>query len=248
MAEAFATAPHILDREALDLLLRSTGACRTDNSLDVACGAGIVACHFAGTVKHATGIDITPAMLDKAKSRQACLAISNVAWDLGSAESLPYEDSRFSIVTSRYALHHLERPRRAVVEMRRVCRPGGVVAIADICVPEDRTKASRFNELERLHDFSHVRAAPLSEHVANFLACGLSQPTVTHYKLDFQLSRLLGALGHRPAEAAQAEEMLRESIATDSLGTDSRIEGGELIFSYPIAVLASRRPHERSAI
>lgn len=242
MADAFATAPHILDRDALDLLLRQTGARPADCSLDVACGAGIVACHFAQVVQHATGIDITPAMLDKARALQASRQLNNVAWHLGHAEALPYPDHAFSIVTTRYSLHHMEAPLRTLAEMVRVCKAGGAVAIADICVAEETAKATRFNELEKLHDPSHVRAMPLSEHLANFQSVGLVNPTVARYKLDFKLSRLLHALGHRPEDAARAEGMLRDSIAADALGTSSRVEGDELIFSYPIAVVAARKP------
>jgi hypothetical protein len=58
---------------------------------------------------------------------------------------------------------------------------------------------------------------------------------------DFTLSRMQRALGY-PVEAARAtEERFRASIREDMLGTDSRIEGDETIFSYPIAVLTSRK-------
>lgn len=239
MADAFATAPHILDEAALKLMLRSTHAGADDNALDVACGAGVVACHFARVVRHATGIDITPAMVEKARSRQAALGLENVAWFVGSAEKLPFRDQEFSIVTTRYSLHHLEVPQQTLREMVRVCKPGGTISVVDICVSEDADKAARFNDLERLHDPTHVRAMSLTEHLRNLREVGLPAPTVAHYKLDFQLSRLLHALGSRHEDAARAEAMLRESIATDSLGTDSRVENGELIFSYPIAVLTA---------
>jgi hypothetical protein len=44
MAGAFASSPRIVDRDALDLLLKEAGASCADDSLDVACGAGVVAC------------------------------------------------------------------------------------------------------------------------------------------------------------------------------------------------------------
>src|SRR5262245_34952503 len=80
-------APEITDRkvtakhpprlvgQVLDLLV---GASRSDNSLDVACGPGVVACHFASVVKTATGIDITPAMIEKAKSLEKSRGLNNV--------------------------------------------------------------------------------------------------------------------------------------------------------------------------
>ena len=65
-AEAFATAPAITNAAALDLLVKIFGAGPMDTVLDVACGAGVVVCAFAEVVRHATGIDLTPAMIERA--------------------------------------------------------------------------------------------------------------------------------------------------------------------------------------
>jgi len=241
MAEAFSSSPPIVDREALDLLLEETGASGSDLSLDVACGAGVVACHFASVVRSATGIDITPAMIEKARALQAKAGLANVQWDVGDVKHLPYADNSFSIVTSRYAFHHIPEPGRVLQEMVRVCQAGGMVAVADICVSEDPRKAERFNELEKLNDPTHFRALPLSEHLALFHRAGMSEPKVARYKLDFTLSRMQKALGYSVEAARATEERVRASIHEDMLGTDSRFEGDETIFSYPIAVLASRK-------
>ena len=240
MADAFATSPRIVDRDALDLLLKETGASAADDSLDVACGAGVVACHFASVVRTATGIDITPAMIEKAKALQAKTGLTNVRWDLGDVKRLPYPDASFSLVSSRYAFHHIPEPEPVLREMVRVCRPGGVVMVADICVPEDPRKADRFNELEKLNDATHYRALPLSEHAALFQRAGLSEPKVARYKLDYTLSKLQHALGHAPEAAHATQERFRAAIREDMLA-GSRIEGVETIFSYPIAVLTARK-------
>ena len=63
----FATAPGIQDETALRLVVEFSGAGPDDTMLDVACGPGIVVCAFAKVVKHATGLDLTPAMLDRAR-------------------------------------------------------------------------------------------------------------------------------------------------------------------------------------
>ena len=69
--DAFATAPSIKDEAALRLIVEFSGACASDTVLDVACGPGLVVCAFAPVVQHATGIDITPAMLDRARTHAA---------------------------------------------------------------------------------------------------------------------------------------------------------------------------------
>lgn len=63
--EAFATVPAITNAEALNLLVRMSGAGPQDTVLDVACGAGLVVCAFAPVVRQATVIDFTPAMIKR---------------------------------------------------------------------------------------------------------------------------------------------------------------------------------------
>ena len=76
----FATAPGIKDEEALKLLIDFTGAGPQDTVLDVACGPGLVACAFAQVVRHATGIDLTPAMIEQARTLQQKKGLTNMTW------------------------------------------------------------------------------------------------------------------------------------------------------------------------
>lgn len=237
-AFAFASARQIQDTQALDLLLHATNAGKSDVSLDVACGPGVVACHFARTVRHATGIDITPAMLDKAREQQVRLQLQNVEWHYGDVTALPYQDESFTIVTSRYAFHHFEVPGNVLSEMVRVCRPGGAIAVMDLCVSEDERKAENFNRMEKYRDPSHVRALPLSELRTMYMSVGLSAPYVSFYQMDVRLDHLLKASFPNPGDAIAVEALVRESLETDSLGVNTRLKDGKLVFSYPIALLA----------
>src|SRR5436853_3352347 len=107
-ATPFATAPGIRDEAALKLIVECSGAGPEDTVLDVACGPGLVVAAFARVVRHATGIDVTPAML--ARARQLTAGLANVTLDHGDVTSLPYADGRFSIVVSRFAFHHFPEP------------------------------------------------------------------------------------------------------------------------------------------
>src|SRR2546428_13231504 len=64
----FSTAAGIQDREALALIVEATRAGADDTVLDVACGPGLVVCAFAAVVRHATGIDLTPAMIERGRA------------------------------------------------------------------------------------------------------------------------------------------------------------------------------------
>jgi SAM-dependent methyltransferase len=70
-AVPFATAAPIRDAAALQLIVAAARTTASDTVLDVACGPGLVACAFARTARHVTGIDLTPAMLEHARGLAA---------------------------------------------------------------------------------------------------------------------------------------------------------------------------------
>src|SRR5690349_13308113 len=89
-AVPFTTAATITDEAALRMLIDAARVGPGDTLLDVACGGGNVVCAFAPYVSSARGIDVTPAMLDRARDLANAKALTNVAFDEGEAEQLPY--------------------------------------------------------------------------------------------------------------------------------------------------------------
>lgn len=233
----FSTAPGIKDEEALRLVVEATGAGPDDTVLDVACGPGLLACAFARVARHVTGLDLTPAMLDRARALQRERGLANVTWQLGEALPLPYPAATFSIVTARFAFHHLLAPGAVLAEMRRVCAPGGRVAVIDSAPAAD--KAAAFNHMEKLRDPSHVRAMPPTELEALFPAAGLPRPRTTSYRLEGELEGLLGRSFPAPGAADEIRRLFLASIPDDGLGVGTRRDGAEIRFGYPVAVLVA---------
>jgi ubiquinone/menaquinone biosynthesis C-methylase UbiE len=179
-ADVFAAAAAIRDDEALDLLVSRCGANSEDESLDVACGPGLVVCAFAQVVRSATGIDLTPAMVEKGRSLATSKNLGNTSFSLGDVNALPFATGQFSVVTSRYAFHHFQDPARVLLEMVRVCKPGGRVAVMDMVASNDPEKADRFNRMEKLRDPSHAAALTLSALVQTFQDAGLPVRLPSH--------------------------------------------------------------------
>src|SRR5436305_13835605 len=148
-AVPFSTAPGIRDEEALGLLVEFAGAAPAGTGLDVACGPGLVVCAFAAVVRHATGIDVTPAMIERGRALAAEKGLANVAWQVGDVLPLPYPDGAFSLVVSRFAFHHFPDPRAVLPEMKRVCAPGGRVAVVDGAASEDPAKAAALTRRDK---------------------------------------------------------------------------------------------------
>jgi ubiquinone/menaquinone biosynthesis C-methylase UbiE len=238
----FSTAKTIADRRALQLLVEFSGAGPQDTVLDVACGGGNVVCAFAEVVRHATGIDMTPAMLERARSTAKDKGLVNVSWDRGQATSLPYADGSFTIVVTRFSFHHFIEPLAVLREMVRVCAPGGRVLVADMHTSTDAAKGAEFNRMELLRDPSHVRALPVAELKALFPAAGLPEAKITFYELRDELENLLGRSFPNPGDGDRIREIFRASARDDRLGIPIRIEDTHVHYAYPVAVLAATRP------
>jgi ubiquinone/menaquinone biosynthesis C-methylase UbiE len=240
-AVPFSTAKTIADQKSLQLLVDFSGAGPDDKVLDVACGGGNVVCAFASAVQHATGIDMTPAMLERARTLARERSLDNVSWDLGQATSLPYADGTFTIVVTRFSFHHFIEPLAVLKEMVRVCAAGGRVLVADMHTSTDAAKGAEFNRMEVLRDPSHVRALPVAELKALFPAAGLPEARMTSYELRDELENLLSRSFPNPGDDDKIREIFRASAGDDRLGIPIRRDGPRIHYAYPVAVLAARK-------
>ena len=237
-AVPFSTASAIRNEEALNRIVQWAGAGPEDTVLDVACGPGLLACAFARVVKHATGVDMTPAMLEQAGKIQGEKGVHNVTWLPGNVYSLPFPDSQFSIVSSRFAFHHLEQPLAALKEMKRACRSGGRIIVADMApVPE---KAAALNAAEKLRDPSHVRALPPEELRGLFAEAGLPAPEMNNYRLEGELEDLLARSFPNEGDADRFRKIFVDSIATDALDLNTHRVNEKIHYSFPVAILVAK--------
>ncbi len=238
-AVPFSTASPITDENALRMIVDAGRPQPTDTVLDVACGGGIVVCAFAPHVQHATGIDMTPAMLERAGRLAGDRNISNVTFDQGDAQALPYPDATFNIVVTRFSFHHFLDPLAVLREMRRVAAPGGRIVVADMYASEDNTKAAEWNRLEKLRDPSHVRCLSLTELRGLFTAAALSEPEASFYELDDDVNNLLARSFPNPGDDAKIIAIFATSATDDRLGIPVRRDGTRLRYAYPVAILAA---------
>jgi ubiquinone/menaquinone biosynthesis C-methylase UbiE len=98
--------------------------------LDVACGTGNLAIPAARTGAIVTGIDIAPNLIQQARERAAAEQLG-IVFEEGDAEALPYADGQFEVVMSMFGAMFAPRPDVVAAELARVCRSGGVIAMAN---------------------------------------------------------------------------------------------------------------------
>ena len=237
----FSTAPAIRDDRALQLLVEAAATTADDTVLDVACGPGLVACAFARVAHRVTGIDITPAMIERAETLAAQARIANLRFQVGDVLPLPFPDAGFTIVVTRFAVHHFQDPAAVLAEMRRVCRPGGRVVVADLMASPDPVKAAAFHRMELLRDPSHARALTLDELRGLVRDVGLGVPSEHFWRMDIDVDGLLERSFPVPGSEATIRRMFEDSVADDGLGLQTRVQSGRLCFTYSNVVLSAVR-------
>ncbi|HST21525.1 MAG TPA: methyltransferase domain-containing protein [Blastocatellia bacterium] len=98
--------------------------------LDVGCGAGQLALIAARAGAQVVGCDIASNWIEKARARAAAEGLE-ITFEEGDAESLRYEDAQFDVVVSLIGAMFAPRPDLVAAELTRVCRPGGMIAMAN---------------------------------------------------------------------------------------------------------------------
>jgi len=113
-----------------EVFFRRLGVTPGTRLLDVGCGAGQLALIAARAGAQATGCDIATNWIEKARVRAAAEGLA-VTFEEGDAEALPYADAQFDVVTSVFGAMFAPRPELVAAELTRVCRPGGMIAMAN---------------------------------------------------------------------------------------------------------------------
>lgn len=115
--------------------------------LDIGCGTGRESARLADMGAEVTGLDIAPAMLEKARTDYP-----HITFCEGDADALPFETARFDGVFSSMALQWSECPQQAMADVARVLKPGGRAQLAIMV-------AGSFQELARARSEAGLTAS-----------------------------------------------------------------------------------------
>ncbi|MCM2386925.1 class I SAM-dependent methyltransferase [Streptomyces albipurpureus] len=101
--------------------------------LDIGCGPGTITADLAALVPqgHVTGVDISAEIVDQAREFAKRRELTQVDFAVADINGLDFPDDSFDVVHAHQVLQHVGDPIGALREMRRVCRPGGIVAVRD---------------------------------------------------------------------------------------------------------------------
>lgn len=240
-AKNYVASPDHAQGRSLEMLLDLMRPQKDWIVLDVSTGGGHTALAFAPRVLRVVAADLTPEMLAGAEGYLKEKGISNVEFKLADAESLPFGDEEFDAVTNRIALHHFGDARKAISEMARVLKPGGILGLVDNVVPPEKQIAGYINAFEKLHDPSHHWCYPLVRLLAYLEDAGL----VVEHSETFKKDRDLDAWADRSGDTAETKEKLRALLRSAPEGPraflNPRIDGARYTFSLEEAVIIGRK-------
>jgi ubiquinone/menaquinone biosynthesis C-methylase UbiE len=105
----------------------------------------LLAARRAGPEGRAIGVDMTDAMVDRARSSAAAAGLSQVEVRKGDATALPVDDGSIDVVSSNGVLNLVPEKERGFAEIVRVLKPGGRLQLADIALDKELPDEERRN-------------------------------------------------------------------------------------------------------
>jgi len=220
--------------DSIDTIISMSEVSQDDKVLDIACGTGIVTCEFAKYAKNVVGLDITKDMIAQAVKAQHENNLTNIKFDLGNVENLPYENDSFDIIFTRYSFHHFLDTQKVFDEMIRVCKSNGKIIVVDVAL--ENKYALVYNHMEKLRDPSHTKALTFDEFDILFKNKNLTNHKQSSYKVDMEVENILSASFPHVGDKDKIRDIFKNNIDTNSLGMHTHLKDDKIYFSYPITI------------
>jgi ubiquinone/menaquinone biosynthesis C-methylase UbiE len=195
----------------LDRLARLARESRISSALDLGCGAGHASYALArGGASRVVAYDLSEQMLEVAAAEAKERGHDQMEFRAGPAEQLPFPDTSFDLVVTRYSAHHWMNALAAVHEAARILKPGGTLIVIDVLAPENPLMDTVLQTVEILRDLSHVRDYRESEWRSMLEAANLSSPCVHRWRLQMEFDSWVARIRTTPARVDALKVVLDE--------------------------------------
>ncbi len=240
-ADAYANSEVHARGESLSLLVDLIEPQKGWRALDVATGAGHTAMAIAPLVAQIIATDITGEMLLKTSELAKARGIKNLSVEVADAESLPFDNASFDLVTCRIALHHFGDPKAAIGEFSRVLKPGGVLGFVDNTVVDDIQAADYYNAFEKIRDPSHHRVFSLPELRSMMKDAGLHVETACQLTKEVEFQDWADRQHVSDSDKKRLIEMIKDLPSSLRTMLAPRYADNTVYFSLREAVVVAKK-------
>ena len=237
VAEQYAVSRVHAQGEDLPEILRLAALTGTEHVLDAGCGPGPVSLLLAPTASRVTAVDLSEPMLGRARRTAAERSLTNIEFHRGNLADLPWPDTSFDLIVSRYAAHHWPDPQAVVAELARLLAPTGQLLLIDVMADPDPLLDTFLNALEILRDPSHVRDHSQAQWQAICQRAGLVAVPEFAWNLRLEFGPWVTRIQTPEARVAALRELLDGASA--EVRQAFRIEDDHS-FTVPAAILSVR--------
>ena len=183
--------------------------------LDLGCGGGHVSFRAAAYAARVVAYDLSDDMLKVVARTATERGLDRLEVRQGAAESLDFPDASFDIVLSRYSAHHWRDVPAAMAEARRVLKPGGILAIADVVAPADPLLDTFLQAVEVLRDPSHVRDYSMADWDRMLARAGFSQTGSEIHRVRLEFANWIARM-NTPQVRADAVRSLQGAVGAEA--------------------------------
>ncbi len=193
-----------------------------DRVLDVANGAGAIALDFAPYVAEVIGVDVSPAMLERAEKRRLARGAANVHLRWAEASHLPFEPGSFDIVICHNLLPYSADPVALLTGFRQALTRGGRLLLDEIAGHANPVKRATQDAIEARRAPVFLKTVSLADIERLLAAAGLRIVKAEPYDVRWQVGEWLAAAAADEATTVAVRAMLEASIEGDAAGLDVR--------------------------
>ena len=175
-----------------------------------------------------TAYDLSEGMLAVVAQEAQKRGLSNITCAQGPAEALPFADNSFDIVISRYSAHHWHDMQSALIEIRRVLKPGGRFIMMDIASPGKPILDVWLQTIEMLRDPSHIHNYSQGQWLAMVNQRGMVVDKLVGDKLHLEFSSWVARM-KTPDNIIEAIRYLQSKVSDEVKSHFAIAEDGSFV-------------------
>jgi broad specificity phosphatase PhoE/ubiquinone/menaquinone biosynthesis C-methylase UbiE len=211
-----------------------------DRVLDVGTGSGSVALAFAPLAASVMGLDVSPAMLERAEAARATTGVSNVYFRLGEIGGVPLEDGSFDIVVCHDVFQYAPDLPGLLKRLRRLLIPGGRLVADALVASDDPVRRATHNAIEVRRDPGIADVCSASDLERDIVASGFRIVKLERYGVSRELDEWLGGAAADEATRSAVRQMVEAGLEADSAGLAARrSREGQIVFTESRARLVA---------